>query len=119
MVRPLTSSLCRAYGILGFHTTTYTAILYASSTLRMSASKIILIGILTQLAGFASAILAPRLQRQLGYSNLRLLVVLVLLAQAIPVYASLGLVLPFGGLRSEGEMYVASIWFGTVSLRKI
>ena len=35
----------------GFHTMSYTAILYASSTLQMSANKIIIIGILTQLVG--------------------------------------------------------------------
>ena len=49
-LRPLAFE-CPSDGEIGFHTTTYTAILYASSTLRMSASKIIIIGILTQLAG--------------------------------------------------------------------
>ena len=98
----------------GFHTTTYTAILYASSTLRMSAPKIILIGILVQLSAVFSSILAPRLQRRLGYSNIRLLVRIVLAAQVLPLYTCLGLLLPFGGLRTEGEMYVAATWFGMV-----
>ncbi|RSH95194.1 Autophagy- protein 22 [Saitozyma podzolica] len=96
----------------GFHTTTYTAILYASSTLGMSPSKIILIGILVQLAAVFSSILAPRVQKRLGYSNQRLLLHIVLFAEAIPLYACLGLVLPFGGLRTEGEMYVAATYFG-------
>jgi UMF1 family MFS transporter len=100
----------------GFHTTTYTAILYASSTLGMSPSKIILIGILVQLAAVFSSILAPRVQKRLGYSNQRLLLHIVLFAEAIPLYACLGLVLPFGGLRTEGEMYVAATYFGLVSV---
>lgn len=99
----------------GFHTTTYTAILYASSTLGMSPSKIILIGILVQLAAVFSSILAPRVQKRLGYSNQRLLLHIVLFAEAIPLYACLGLILPFGGLRTEGEMYVAATYFGLVS----
>ena len=43
----------------------------------------------------------------------------VVLAQIIPVYACIGLLLPFGGLRTEGEMYVAATWFGLVGLRAL
>lgn len=102
--------------LAGFHTTTYTAILYASSTLGMSAGKIILVGILVQLSAVVSSIFAPRLQERLAYSNHRLLLGLVLAGEIIPVYACLGLILPFGGLRTEGEMYVAAVWFGLVRL---
>lgn len=98
----------------GFHTTTYTAILYASSTLRMGPSKIILIGVLVQLAAVISSVLAPRIQQRLGVSNQKLLLWIVLLAEIIPVYACIGLILPFGGLRTEGEMYIAATWFGLV-----
>jgi hypothetical protein len=101
--------------ITGFHTTTYTAILYASSTLKMSPSKIIIIGVLVQLAAVISSILAPKVQKRLSISNQRLLLWVILLAEIIPIYACIGLVLPFGGLRTEGEMYVAATWFGLVS----
>jgi UMF1 family MFS transporter len=99
----------------GFHTTTYTAILYASSTLSLGPSKIILIGILVQLSAVVSSILAPSIQRRLGCDNLRLLLYIVLAAELIPIYACLGLVTRFGGLRTEGEMYGAAVWFGLVS----
>lgn len=82
----------------------------------MGPSKIIIIGVLVQLAAVISSIMAPRLQRRLHLSNLRLLLWIVLLAEVIPVYACIGLVLPFGGLRTEGEMYVAATWFGMVRL---
>jgi UMF1 family MFS transporter len=101
--------------ITGFHTTTYTAILYASSTLKMSPSKIIIIGVLVQLAAVISSILAPRIQKRLAISNQRLLLWVILLAEIIPIYACIGLILPFGGLRTEAEMYVAASWFGLVS----
>ncbi|ADV23204.1 UMF1 family MFS transporter [Cryptococcus gattii Ru294] len=104
----------------GFHTTTYAAILYASSVLSMSAPKIIVIGILVQLSAVISSILIPRIQRHLSTSsskpvtNYKVLFVGVVAAALIPVYTSAGLVLPFGGLRSEGEMYFLAVWFGLV-----
>ncbi|TXT09066.1 hypothetical protein VHUM_02540 [Vanrija humicola] len=96
----------------GFHTTTYTAILYASSTLHMSPAKIIVIGLLVQLFAVVSSFLAPRVQARLGLSNLYFLLYVVLGAQVLPLYACAGLVLPYGGLRTEAEMYVAASWFG-------
>ncbi|BEJ15765.1 hypothetical protein CspHIS471_0503700 [Cutaneotrichosporon sp. HIS471] len=96
----------------GFHTTTYTAILYASSHLHMSPAKVIVIGLIMQLVAVGSSIYAPRLQRKLGLSNLRLLVYIVLAAQVLPLYACAGLVIRVGGLRTEAEMYVAAAWFG-------
>lgn len=107
--------------VLGFHTTTYAAILYASSVLSMSAPKIIFIGILVQLAAVISSILVPRVQRRLSITsskpvtNYKVLLAAVVAAAFIPVYTCVGLVLPFGGLRSEGEMYVLAVWFGLVS----
>ena len=81
----------------------------------MSPSKIIIIGVLVQLAAVISSILAPKVQKRLAISNQRLLLWVILLAEIIPIYACIGLVLPFGGLRTEGEMYVAATWFGLVS----
>jgi UMF1 family MFS transporter len=101
---------------VGFHTISSTSILYASSILGMSPAKIIAIGVLVQLSAIGSAMIAPRLQRKLGLSNLRFLLGVVLLAQLMPLYACAGLILPFGGLRTEGEMYVVAVYFGLVSL---
>jgi UMF1 family MFS transporter len=81
----------------------------------MSPPKIILIGVLVQLAAVISSILAPKLQHKLAISNQKLLLWVILLAEIIPIYACIGLILPFGGLRAEGEMYVAATWFGFVS----
>ncbi|WWC91101.1 uncharacterized protein L201_006042 [Kwoniella dendrophila CBS 6074] len=105
----------------GFHTATYSAILFASSVLSMSASKIILIGILVQLSAVISSILVPKLQHSLSsknsnkpITNFKVLLYTVLAASLIPTYTCLGLILPFGGLRSEYEMYFLAIWFGLV-----
>jgi len=80
----------------------------------MSASKIVLIGILVQLAAVISSIYTPRFQSRKGYTNSQILLRIVILALILPVYTCIGLLLPVGGLRTEGEMYVAATWFGLV-----
>jgi UMF1 family MFS transporter len=97
-----------------FHTMTYTTILFASTTLRMSSTKIIVIGLLFQLAAMFGSSLAPRLQSRLGFSNIQVLTCVVILVQAIPLYISAGIFLPFGGLRTEIEVYVMVTGFGMV-----
>jgi MFS transporter, UMF1 family len=83
----------------------------------MSPSSLILIGILTPLAGIVGSLLWTRLQRKYAWSNLRVLVGLVVGASAIPAYGCLGF-LPVlkkagvGGLRSEREMFVLAVYFG-------
>lgn len=81
----------------------------------MSPTKVIIIGVLVQLTAVFSSIYAPRLQKRLGWSNISLLIRIVIAAQLLPLYTCLGLILPFGGLRTEAEMYVAAVWFGAVS----
>ncbi|WWC73003.1 uncharacterized protein I206_106967 [Kwoniella pini CBS 10737] len=103
----------------GFHTTTYSAILFASSVLSMSASKVILMGILVQMAAVISSITVPKLQNHLSsldkpITNFKVLMYAVLAGGVIPLYTSIGLILPIGGLRSEGEMYILGVWFGLV-----
>ncbi|OCF35669.1 UMF1 family MFS transporter [Kwoniella heveanensis BCC8398] len=108
----------------GFHTTTYSAILFASSVLSMSAAKIILIGILVQLSAVISSIFVPKIQRHLSekaeredrkpITNFKVLLYAVVAGAMIPLYTCVGLILPFGGLRTEGEMYVLAVWFGLV-----
>ena len=100
---------------LGFHTTTYTAVLFATSALSMSSSQIMLMTILVQLAAFLSSMCTPYAQRRLGWSNMRLLLTVAVMGEALPIYACIGLVSGVGGLRSVSEMYVAGVWFGLVS----
>ncbi|KAI0738174.1 autophagy-related protein 22-like protein [Daedaleopsis nitida] len=105
----------------GFTTITSTALLFAKTTLHMPASSLILIGALTPTAGIMGSLAWPALQRRLGWSNLRVLVVLVAMASAIPAYGCLGFLpvfqrssVKFGGLTTPGEMYALAVYFGSV-----
>ena len=102
----------------GFTTITSTALLFAKTTLHMPPSSLILIGALTPTAGILGSLAWPALQRRLGWSNLRVLGVLVAMASAIPAYGCLGFLpvfqrasVKFGGLTTPGEMYVLAVYF--------
>ena len=106
----------------GFTTITSTALLFAKTTLHMPASSLILIGALTPSAGIAGSLAWPALQRRIGWSNLKVLVVLVTMASAIPAYGCLGFLsvfqksnVKFGGLTTPGEMYVLAVYFVSIA----
>jgi len=105
----------------GFTTITSTALLFGKTTLGMPPSALILIGVLSPCAGILGSLAWPIIQRRLAWSNLRILVVLLVLASLIPAYGCLGFLpifqrgtVRFGGLTTWGEMYVLAVYFGSV-----
>jgi len=62
------------------------------------------------------------LQRRFGWSNLRVIITLVILASVIPAYGCLGFLpvfhgkdgLRFGGLTTREEMFVLALYFGSI-----
>ncbi|KAF8552695.1 autophagy-type protein 22 [Imleria badia] len=101
----------------GFTTITSTAILFGKTTLHMAPSSLVLIGAITPASGILGSLVFPALQRRFGWSNLYVLVLLVLLVSCIPAYGCLGFV-PFvrrmhvGGLTTPGEMFGLAVYFG-------
>ena len=86
----------------------------------MSPSALILIGILTPTSGILGSLLWPILQRRFGWSNLKVLVILVIMASLIPAYGCLGFLVQgrvkFGGLTTPGEMFALAVYFGQFAL---
>ncbi|KAG2144452.1 autophagy-related protein 22-like protein [Suillus bovinus] len=102
----------------GFTTITSTAILFGKTTLHMQASSLVLIGAITPLSGIIGSLVSPILQRKFMWSNLHVLVLLVMMVSLIPAYGCLGF-LPvfkgtarFGGLTTQGEMFGLAVYFG-------
>ena len=111
----------RGADIAGFATITSTAILFGRTSLGMAPAKLVLVAILAPCAGAISSMLWPRLARRLGLrDSLQSVIVLVLVALVIPAYGLLGMLPvfrrprppPFGGLRTEGELFVLAVYFG-------
>ncbi|KAJ7588060.1 autophagy-related protein 22-like protein [Mycena floridula] len=102
----------------GFATITSTAVLFAKTSLNMSPNGLIVIGIITPASGILGSLVWPRIQRRFGWSNLKVLVILVILASLIPFYGCLGFLfqgkLRFGGLTTQGEMFGLAVYFGSV-----
>lgn len=103
----------------GFTTITSTAVLFAKTVLFMPASSLILIGIIVPVFGIIGSLAWPLLQRRLGLGNLRMVMILVVLASLAPVYGCLGFLplfqrIGFGGMNSPGEMYGLAVYFGFV-----
>ncbi|RDB21916.1 Autophagy-related protein 22-1 [Hypsizygus marmoreus] len=105
----------------GFTTITSTAILFGKTTLNMQPSALILIGVLTPTSGILGSLAWPVLQRRYGWTNLKVIVILVVMASAIPAYGCLGFLqvfqggsTRFGGLTTQGEMFGLAVYFGSV-----
>ncbi|KAL0578653.1 hypothetical protein V5O48_003353 [Marasmius crinis-equi] len=102
----------------GFTTISSTAILFGKTVLKMEASALIMIGIITPLAGILGSLVWPKLQRRFEWSNLRILVILLVLASLVPAYGCLGFLRVFqesshfGGLTTQGEMFGLAVYFG-------
>ncbi|KIM61007.1 hypothetical protein SCLCIDRAFT_93871, partial [Scleroderma citrinum Foug A] len=102
----------------GFTTITGAAVLFGKTTLHMTPSWLVLIGVLTPLMGIVGSLAFPYIQRRLGWSNLRIVIFLALAVSCIPAYGCLGFIpfvkhnLPFGGLTTPGEMFGLAIYFG-------
>lgn len=102
----------------GFTTITSTAVLFGKTVLHMPPSSLIIIGVVVPSAGIAGSMIWPMIQRRLGWSNLRILVVLVMMISVIPAYGCTGFLpffkngnVKFGGLTSPEELYVLAIYF--------
>ena len=114
--RTLPSHQCLT-SLIAFTTIISTEILFAKVELGMSATALILIGVLTPLFGCIGAVAWPRAQKAYGWTSLQTLILLIFLASSVPAYGCLGF-LPFfaesgfGGLTSPGEMYALAIIFG-------
>ncbi|WVW79466.1 hypothetical protein I302_101435 [Kwoniella bestiolae CBS 10118] len=98
----------------GFHTITYTSILFCKSVLSLSPSETILIGILVQFAAVISSMVVPKIQHRLSKTNFNILFLAVLAGGLIPVYACVGLILRLNVLSTKVEMFILAGWFGLV-----
>lgn len=109
----------------GFATVTATAILFGKTVLHMSSSQLIPIGIIAPMSGVVGSLAWPIFQRRTGWSDLRMVKLLVSLISLLPLYGCMGFLpifqerpgqdgVPFGGLTKPGEMYAVAVFYGTL-----
>lgn len=84
----------------------------------MQPSGLILVGVLAPTFGIIGSLVWPVVQRRLKWSNLKVLVVLVVMASLMPAYGCLGFIPAlrgegrFGGLTTSEELFVLAAYFG-------
>ena len=83
----------------------------------MQPSALVLIGVITPTAGILGSLVWPVLQRRYAWTNLKVLIILVIMASMIPAYGCLGFLplfrrVKFGGLTTQGEMFGLAVYFG-------
>ncbi|KAF5338850.1 hypothetical protein D9758_015574 [Tetrapyrgos nigripes] len=103
----------------GFSSITSTAMLFGKTSLHMSPSGLILIGILVPLSAIGGSLVWPKVQKRWKMTNQYVLLTLLVLASLVPLYGCLGFLfegsgVKFGGLTTQGEMYVLGVYFGFV-----
>jgi MFS-type transporter involved in bile tolerance (Atg22 family) len=110
--------ICYIFHHAGFTTITSTAVLFGKTTLHMQPSALILVGVLTPTSGIIGSLVWPVFQRRYKWSNLKVLIILVILASLMPAYGCFGF-LPilkgkgrFGGLTTQGELFGLAVFFG-------
>lgn len=93
--------------------------LFGKTTLNMQPSALIIMGVIVPTSGILGSLLWPILQRRYGWTNLKVIVILVTMASAIPAYGCLGFLevfqgsaTRFGGLTTQGEMFGLAVYFG-------
>ena len=84
----------------------------------MKPAALILVGILAPTSGIIGSLVWPFLQRRFQWTNLKVLIILVIMASLMPAYGCLGF-LPalrgngrFGGLTTQEELFVLAAYFG-------
>ncbi|POW09112.1 hypothetical protein PSTT_07016 [Puccinia striiformis] len=100
-----------------FSTLTSTAILFAKTSLEMSSSHLIFIGVIVPTTGIIGAVLAPRIQQRLKYcsglnGSLNMFKLLIGFSCLVPGYVSITLVFGIPVLTTEAEMFVLAGVFG-------
>lgn len=95
----------------GITTINSTAVLFAQGELRMSPANLALMGMLVVISGITGAKVTPLIGGARS-SPIKSIVVVVLLAAAVPAYGILGFFFTNIGLKNPWELYVLAVWYG-------
>lgn len=92
-----------------FHTLPITILLYASTRLGFRPEELILLFIVPTAIMSVGNVVLPRIQKAAGWSNRTVIIFSTLLAASIPLWAALGMVLPFAGLRTKRSINLIDV----------
>ncbi|KAF9920059.1 Autophagy protein 22 [Linnemannia zychae] len=97
----------------GYTSIANVAILFAKTSLQLPSKLLILLSLVVPICALIGTLAFPRLQRALGYDQKQMVMLLLILLVMVPVYGTLGLILPFWPkLSSAEELFTLASYYG-------
>ncbi|KAF9088206.1 Autophagy protein 22 [Mortierella sp. AD031] len=97
----------------GYTSIANVAVLFAKTSLHLSQTLLILLSLVVPICALIGTLAFPRLQRLLGYDQKQMVMLLLIMLVMVPLYGTLGLVLPFWPhLSSAGELFALASYYG-------
>jgi UMF1 family MFS transporter len=97
----------------GYTSIANVAVLFAKTSLRLSQTLLILLSLVVPICALIGTLAFPRLQRAIGYDQKQMVMLLLILLVMVPVYGTLGLILPFWPkLSSAKELFALASYYG-------
>ncbi|KAF9188581.1 Autophagy protein 22 [Haplosporangium sp. Z 767] len=97
----------------GYTSISNVALLFAKTSLLMPQTSLILLSLEVPICALIGTLAFPRLQKVLGYDQKQMVLLLLSLLVMVPVYGTLGIILPFWPhLSSSKELFALAAYFG-------
>ncbi|KAG0287954.1 Autophagy protein 22 [Linnemannia gamsii] len=97
----------------GYTSIANVAVLFAKTSLRLSQTLLILLSLVVPICALIGTLAFPRLQRAIGYDQKQMVMLLLILLVMVPVYGTLGLILPFWPkLSTAKELFALASYYG-------
>ncbi|KAF9902451.1 Autophagy protein 22 [Linnemannia zychae] len=97
----------------GYTSIANVAVLFAKTSLHLSQTLLILLSLVVPICALIGTLAFPRLQRALGYDQKQMVMLLLVLLVMVPVYGTLGIILPFWPhLSSAKELFALASYYG-------
>ncbi|KAF9957625.1 Autophagy protein 22 [Mortierella alpina] len=97
----------------GYTSIANVALLFAKTSLQLPQTQLILLSLVVPICALVGTLAFPLLQRALGYNPKQMVLLLLIMLVMVPLYGTLGLVLPFWPhLSSATELFTLAAYFG-------
>ncbi|KAF9292557.1 Autophagy protein 22 [Mortierella alpina] len=97
----------------GYTSIANVALLFAKTSLQLPQTQLILLSLVVPICALLGTLAFPKLQQALGFNPKQMVLLLLIMLVMVPVYGTLGLILPFWPhLSSAGELFTLAAYFG-------
>ncbi|KAG0048243.1 Autophagy protein 22 [Gryganskiella cystojenkinii] len=97
----------------GYTSIANVALLFAKTSLQLSQTLLILLSLVVPICALVGTLVFPKIQNLLGFDQKRMVLLLLVMLVMVPVYGTLGILLPFWPhLSSAKELFMLAAYYG-------